>query len=198
MRATTERYEPEAIDLSGSQYTVEQTGKDENMRPEYEATDVTGDTVFSAVYNMYEKKDEFAFADADGTEICTVKAKDTWDIAGDYVLTDSHTGDDLVVLENDVSLFRDTWRVRGADDGSLLAEITSRGGLVTAGRKLLPLGGWIGHEYDITDAEGDSVGSIESEFAMFDEYEITITDASSVPTEAILMCTVVVDGIQAN
>jgi uncharacterized protein YxjI len=198
MRTTTERYEPAAIDLSGNQYTVEQTGKDENMRPEYEATNVTGDTVFSAIYNMYQKKDEFSFADGDGTEICAVKAEDAWDIAGDYVLADSRTGKDLVALENDVSLLQDTWRIRDADDGSLLAEISSRGGLITLGRTILPLGGWIGHEYEITDAEGDSVGSIESEFAVFDEYDITIADTSSVPTEAIVIGAVVIDGIQAN
>lgn len=198
MRTNTERYEPEAIDLSGNQYTVEQTGKDKNMRPEYEGTDVTGDTIFSGIYNMYQEKDEFSFVDVDGNEICTVEASGVLDIAGDYVLTDSHTGEDLVVLDNDLSLFQDTWRIRDAADGSLLAEVDSRGGFVTVGRKILPFGRWIGHEYEVTDAEGDVVGSIESEFAMFDEYEITITDTSSVPTEAILIGTAVIDGIQSN
>lgn len=198
MSPATERYEPEAIDLAGNQYTIEQTGKDENMRPEYAARDAAGDTIFSGRYEMYQAKDEFSFADADGNEIFTVTASGTWDVAGDYLLTDSHTGDDLVVLENDLSLLQDTWRIREAADGSLLAEINSRGGLVSVARKILPLGRWIGHEHVITDAEGDAVGSIESDFAIFDEYDVTISDTSSVPTAAIVIGTIVVDAIQGN
>lgn len=195
---TGPQHKPEAIDLSGTQYTVEQTGKDKNMRPEYAAKDVAGDTIFSGIYNMYQTKDSFSFVDPDGTELFTVTASGTWDIAGDYRLTDSHTEENLVILENDFSLFQDTWRVRDADDGSLLAEITSRGGLLTVGRKVLPLGQWIGHKYEITDAEGDAVGSIESDFALFDEYDITINDTSSVPTEPIVIGTIVIDAIQGN
>lgn len=198
MRTTRQQYQPEAIDLSGTQYTVEQTGSDTNMRPEYEARDAAGDTIFSGVYRMYQGKDEFPFVDADGTEIFTVTASGTWDVAGDYLLTDSHTGEPLVVLDNDFSLLQDTWRIRDADGGSLLAEINSRGGLVTVGRKLLPLGQWIGHAHEITDAEGDVVGSIESDFALLDEYEITLSDTSSVPTEAVVIGTIVIDAIQAN
>lgn len=198
MTTTTRRYEPEAVHLSGSQYTVAQTGKDKNMRPEYEATDASGDTVFTCVYRMYQGEDEFPFRDDEGDEIFVVKASGTWDVAGDYVLTDSRTGEDLLVLDNDLSLFQDTWRIRDVDDGSVLAEIDSRGGLVTVGRKLLPLGGWIGHEYEITDTEGDAAGSIESDFALFDEYDVTISDTSSVPTAAIVIGTVVIDAIQAN
>ncbi|SDF56133.1 hypothetical protein SAMN04488067_105199 [Halorubrum xinjiangense] len=37
------------IDLSGSQFTVEQTGSDQNFRPEYEDRDVTGETLFSLI-----------------------------------------------------------------------------------------------------------------------------------------------------
>jgi uncharacterized protein YxjI len=194
----TNQYQPEAVDLSSGQYVVAQTGKDKNMRPEYEAREVTGDTVFSGVYEMYRERDRFLFLDGDRNEIFTVTASGTWDIAGDYLLTDSRTGSDLVVLENDFSLLQDTWRIRDADDGSLLARVDSRGGLLAVGRKLLPGGRWIGHEYEITDAEGNAVGSIESEFAVFDEYEITISDTSSVPTAPVVIGTAVVDAIQAN
>lgn len=198
MSATTQQYKPEAIDLSGTQYTVAQTGKDSNMRPEYEAKNVAGETLFSGKYMMYQGEDEFSFVDTDEDEIFSVKASGSWDIAGDYLLTDKHTDDDFVILDNDFSLFEDTWRIRDADDGTVLAEINSRGGLVTAGRKILPLGHLIGHKYEISDAEGAVVGSIESEFAIFDEYNITITDTSSVPTEAIVIGTIVIDAIQGN
>ena len=197
---SSQQYGLSEIDLSGSQYTVEQTGRDTNFRPEYEARDVAGDTLFRTTYQMYEEKDEFPFVDADGTEICRVKAIDTWDIAGDYLLTDSRTDEDLVILDNDLSLLQDTWRIHDAEDESLLAEINSRGALVTLARKLLPVGQGIAHKYEITDSEGGSVGSIEGEFALFDfdQYEITLTDTSSVPTEPIVIAAIVIDAIQGN
>jgi len=198
--ADPQQYELSALDLSGSQYTVEQTGRDTNFRPEYEARDVTGDTLFRTTYRMYEEKDEFPFVDADGTEFCRVKAIDTWDIAGDYLLTDSHADEELVIFDNDLSLLQDTWRLRDVDDQSLLAEINSRGGLITLARKLLPAGQGIAHKYEITDSENNSAGSIEGEFALFDfdQYEITLTDTSSIPTEAIVIGAVVIDAIQGN
>jgi len=193
-----EQYEIAALGLSGTEYTVEQTGTDENLRPEFEARDVTGDTIFRCTYQMYEGNDSFPFVDTDGTELFTVEASESWDIAGDYLLRDSQTGEELVVLDNDFSLFQDTWRIRDADDESLIAEINSRGALFTVGRKILPVGQLIGHKFEITDAEGNSVGTIESGFAVFDQYEITINDRSSVPIDPIVAGAVVVDAIQGN
>ncbi|MFD1589364.1 hypothetical protein ACFR9U_20500 [Halorientalis brevis] len=197
MRAPQE-YEIAALDFSGTEYTVEQTGTDKNFRPEYEARDVTGETLFHCTHQMYESNDRFPFVDDDGTELFTVEASGKWDIAGDYLLTDSQTGEELVILDNDFSLFQDTWRIRDAEDESLLAEISSRGALYTVARKLLPVGQWIGHKFEVTDAEGNSVGTIESGFAVFDKYEITISDRSSVPLAPIVAGTVVIDGIQGN
>ena len=195
-----QQYELSALHLSGSQYTVKQTGRDTNLRPEYEARDVTGNMIFHTTYQMYEGKDEFPFVDADGTEICRVKAIDTWDIAGEYLLTDSQTDEELVIFDNDFSVSQDTWRLRDVEDQSLLAEINSRGGLITLARKLLPGGQGIAHKYEITDSEDNSVGSIKGEFALYDfeQYEITLNDTSSVPTEAIVIGTIVIDGVQTN
>lgn len=147
---------------------------------------------------MYEGEDEFPFLDTDENELFTVPAMGTWDIAGEYLLTDDQTGDDIVVLDNDVSLFQDTWRIRDAEDGSLLLEIGSRGGILTAARKILPMGRWIGHEFKVTDGDGTTVGTIESDFAIHDQYEIELRDSSSVPVTPILAGTVVIDAIQAN
>jgi uncharacterized protein YxjI len=193
-----QQYETTALNLSDSQYTVEQTGTDENFQPEYEARDVTGDTIFRCTHQMYEGNDTFAFLDTDGTELFTVEASGNWDIAGDYLLTDSQSGKELVVLDNDFSLFQDTWQIRDAEDESLIAEINSRGALFTVGRKILPVGQWIGHEFEISDAEGTAVGTIESGFAVFDQYEITVSDSSSVPIDPIVAGTVVIDAIQGN
>lgn len=195
---TTQRPEVTGIDLSGSQYTVEQTGSDQNFRPEYDAKDVTGETLFSGTYQMYEGKDRLSFVDPDGTEIFTVTAGGAWDIAGDYLLTDNQTGEEIVIFDNDLSLFQDTWRIRDPNDGSLLAEINSRGGAITLGRKILPVGQWIGHQYEISDSDGEPVGSIESGFAIFDEYEITFSDTSSVPVAPIVIGAIVIDAIQGN
>ncbi|MFC6864166.1 hypothetical protein ACFQGE_11945 [Halomicroarcula sp. GCM10025817] len=193
-----QQYAITALELSGSRYTVEQTGTDKNFQPEYEARDITGDTIFRCTHQMYEGNDTFPFLDTDGTELFTVEASGKWDIAGDYLLTDSQTGEELVVLDNDFSLFQDTWRIRDAEDESVLAEISSRGALFTMGRKILPVGQWIGHTFEITDAEGTAVGTIESGFAVFDQYEITISDSSSVPIDPIVAGTVVIDAIQGN
>lgn len=195
---TPRQYDVAGLGLSGSQYTVEQTGQDKNLQPEYEGKDVTGDTIFRCTYNMYEGKDTFPFVDADGNEMFTVEASGTWDIAGDYVLTDGQTDAPLVILDNDFSLFQDTWRIRDAEDESLLAEITSRGGLITVGRKLLPIGQFIGHTFEVTDPDGSSVGTIESDFAIRDQYDISISDSSSVPVDPIVAGTVVIDAIQGN
>lgn len=193
-----EQYEITGLGLAGTEYTVEQTGQDENFRPEYEARDVTGDTIFYCTYEMYEERDAFPFVDADGNELFTVEATGTWDIAGDYLLTDTQIGDELVILDNDISVLQDTWGIRDAADESLLAAITSRSALMTAARNLLPAGQFIGHHFDVTDADGASVGTIQSGFAVHDQYDIEIQDRSSVPIDPVLAATVVIDAIQAN
>jgi len=193
---TPQQYEITGLGLSGTEYTVEQTGQDKNFRPEYEAKDVTGDTIFRCTYNTYEGGTPFV--DAEDNELLTVAPSGTLDIAGDYLLTDSHTGADLVVLDNDVSFLQDIWRIRDPQDGSLIAKVTSGGGLVTAARKLLPVGQFIGHKFVIADADGNSVGTIKSDFSIRDQYEIKISDSSSLPIDPIVVGTVVIDAIQGN
>lgn len=195
---TPQQHEITGLDLSGTEYTVEQTGQDKNLRPEYEARDVTGDTIFRCTYNTYEGKDPSPFVDEDDNELLTVTSSGTLDIAGDYLLTDSYTDEDLVILDNDFSLLQDTWRIRDAEDGALIAKITSRGGLVTVGRKLLPVGQFIGHRFNIADVDGNSVGTIESGSAIRDQYEITISDSSSVPVDPVVAGTVIIDAVQGN
>jgi uncharacterized protein YxjI len=195
---TPARYEIAGLGLSGSEYVVEQTGQDGNFRPEYEARDVTGEPIFRCTYQMYEGNDRFPFVDADGDDLFTVEACGKWDVGGDYLLTDDRTGEELVVLDNDVSLLQDTWRLRDAEDESLLAEIESRGGFMTAARKLLPLGQFVGHRYGVSDPDGDSIGAIESDFAIHDQYDVTISDRSTLPVDPILAAAVVIDGIQGN
>jgi uncharacterized protein YxjI len=198
LMSTLQQYEVGTLGLSGSEFTVQQTGTDKNFRPEYEAKDVAGEPIFHCTHNMYEGTDSFPFVDTDGTELFRVEASGKWDIAGDYLLTDSQTGNEVVVLDNDLSLLQDTWRLRDPGDDSLIATISSRGTVYTLARKILPVGQWIGHEFEIRDADGNTVGTIQSDFAVFDEYELTLTDRSSVPVDPILAATVVIDAIQEN
>jgi uncharacterized protein YxjI len=189
-------YEITGLDLSGTEYTVEQTGQDENLRPEYVARDVTGDTIFHCTYQTYEGATRFV--DNEDNEVLTVTPSGSLDIAGDYVLKDSREEETVVVLDNNVSFLQDSWRIRDPTDGSLIGTVTSGGGLVTAARKLLPVGQFIGHTFEITDAEGNAVGTIESNFAIHDRYEIEMNDRSSVPIDPIVVGTVVIDAIQGN
>lgn len=71
------QYELSTLTLSGSQYTIEQTGRDTNLRPEYEARDVTGDTIVQTTSQPCDGTDEFSSIDAEKTEIGHMKSIDT-------------------------------------------------------------------------------------------------------------------------
>jgi uncharacterized protein YxjI len=192
--ASDREYDIAGIDLSDDSYTVEQS----LIRNKYVASDAAGDTVLRGKQKLFKLKEEFPFADADGNDVFTVKAGGIIDIAGDYLLTDARTGEDLVVLDNDFSVFQDVWTIRDARTDAELASITSRGALVTLARSILPFGELIPHRYEITDAEGRHVGSIDGQLSLRDRYEITVDDASTVPREPIVAAAMVIDAIQGN
>jgi len=192
--STGETYDIRGLDLSGDSYTVEQS----MIRNKYKAMDASGNVVLRGKQKMFKMKEEFPFTDGDGTDVFTVKAGGIIDVAGNYVLSDAQTGEDLVILDNDYSLLQDTWTVRDASDESKLAEINSRGALVTLARHYVPFGALIPHKYEITDAHGDHVGNIDGQFSLRDRYDITIDDASDVPKEPIVAAAMVIDAIQGH
>ena len=192
--ASDPKYDIAGIDLSDDQYTVEQS----LIRNKYRALDAAGNTILRGKQKLFRVKEEFPFADASGNDVFAVKASGIVDVAGDYLLSDTETGEDLVILDNDFSIFRDTWTIRDADSRTKLAEINSRGAVATLARRYLPFGEWIPHRYEITDADGNHVGSIRGQFSPRDRYEITIDDASSVPREPVLAAAMVIDAIQGN
>ncbi|MFW5934866.1 MAG: LURP-one-related/scramblase family protein [Halolamina sp.] len=185
-------YAIERIDLTDDRYTVEQG----LIRNKFRALDAEGNVVLRGKQKMLKLKEQFPFVDGDDEEVFEVNAGSVLDVAGDYTLTDSGTGDDVVVLDNDYSLLQDTWKIRDADTEAKLAEINSRGALTTLARNLLPLGELIPHEYEITDADGDHVGDIEGHVSLRDRYEVTVDDASDVPTEPVVAAAMVIDAIQ--
>ena len=187
-------YDIAGIELDDDSYTVVQGF----VRNKYKALDSEGNVVLRGKQKLMKLKEQFPFVDADGEDVFEVKAGGIVDIAGNYLLTDSRTGEDLVILDNDYSIFRDTWTIRDAETEAKLAEINSRGAGVTIARNVVPFGHFIPHKYEITDASGDHVGGIDGQFSLKDTYEITIDDASDVPKEAVVAAAMVIDAIQGN
>jgi len=187
-------YDITGLDLDDDSYTVEQS----LIRNKYRALDAAGNVVIRGKQKMFKLKEQFPFVDADDRPVFEVNATSIVDIAGDYVLSDSQTGEELVILDNDFSAFQDTWRIRDADTGDVLARIDSRGAAVTLARNLLPFGELIPHKYEITDATGGHVGNIAGQLASRDRYDITIDDSSDVPKEAVVAAAMVIDAIQGH
>jgi len=192
--AASDSIDISGIDLTDDSYTVEQS----LIRNKYKALDAAGNVVLRGKQKMLKAKEEFPFTDDDGNDVFTVTAGGIIDVAGNYVLSDAETGEDLVVLDNDFSIFQDTWTVRDAESESTLARIDSRGALVTLARHYLPLGTLIPHKYEITDADGGHVGHVAGRLSIRDRYDITIDDASTVPKEAVVAAAMVIDAIQNN
>ena len=182
------------VQLTDDSYVVEQS----LIRSKYKAMDKAGNVVIRGEQKMFKLKEEFPFVDANDNEVFTVKAGGIVDVAGNYILKDAQTGEDIVVLDNDYSILQDTWKIRDAKTEAKIAEINSQGALVTIARNVVPFGGWIPHKYEISDQDGRHVGNIDGQFSLKDRYEITIDDASDVPKEAVVAAAMVIDAIQGN
>jgi uncharacterized protein YxjI len=190
----TGSYEISGLELHDNTYEVQQA----LVRNKYKAMDARGNVVLRGKQKMFKMKEQFPFVGPDGQEVFEVNAGGIIDVAGNYVLTDSQTGQDLVILDNDYSALQDTWKIRDASDERKLAEINSRGAAVTLARNIIPFGGWIPHKYEITDAQGNHVGNIDGQLSLKDQYQITIDDASTVPKEPVIAAAMVIDSIQGN
>jgi uncharacterized protein YxjI len=187
-------YDISGVNLTDDRYVVEQA----LVRSKYKATDASGNTVLRGKKKKFKLKEEFPFTDGDGNDVFTVKASGIVDVAGDYVLSDAQTGEELVILDNDYSLLQDTWKIRDAGDERKLAELNSRGAVFTIARHYLPFGGMIPRKYEITDADGTEIGAIESQFSIGDTYEVRVDDTGSVPKEPVVAAAMVIDAIQGH
>ena len=181
-----------ALDLDGNSYTVEQS----LVRNKYVAYDGQGNVVLRGKQKLLKMKEEFPFVDGEGNEVFRVKAGGILDVAGNYAIEDAETGERVAILDNDYSIFQDTWKVRDGQTEEKLAEINSRGAVVTMARNLLPFGELIPHKYEISDQQGRHVGAIDGQLSLKDRYEVTIDDADSVPKEPVLAAAMVIDAIQ--
>jgi uncharacterized protein YxjI len=192
--SVTEPNDIQAVRLDHDEYTVVQS----LVRDKYRAEDPDGNVVLRGKQKMFKMKEEFPFVDGDGNEVFTVKAGGIVDVAGNYLLRDAETDEDVILLDNDYSAMQDTWTLRHPDTEAKIAEINSRGGAVTLARNLLPFGGVIPHKYEITDRDGNHVGEISGQLSVKDTYDIVIDDAGDVPKEPIVAAAMVIDAIQEH
>jgi uncharacterized protein YxjI len=192
---TTDGRAASSIDFEDDTYTVEQS----LIRNKYAAYDSAGELVLRSKQKMLKMKEEFPFVDSEGAEVFTVTAGGIIDVAGNYAITDAGTGEQVAVLDNDFSIFQDTWTIRDGRTEEKVAKITSRGALVTLARNLVPVvGPLIPHRYEITDREGAQVGRIDGQLSLRDRYDVTIEDPDAVPKDAVLAAAMVIDAIQGN
>lgn len=145
---------------------------------------------------MFKVKEEFPFVTGDGEDAFTVKAGGITDIAGNYTITDAGTGEEVVVLDEDFSLFVENWTVRDPETGEALATIRSKSKLLSVARHLVLLANLVPNRYEIFDPEGDHVGDITGQLSLKDTYTVTIDDASDVPKEAVLASACVLDALE--
>lgn len=183
-----------SIDFPDDEYTVVQS----LIRNKYRAYDSSGNVVLQGKQKMFKLKEEFPFVDGDGNPAFTVKAGGILDVAGNYVLTDDATGEPVVVLDKNWTFFVDRWKLRDPETESLIATIESKSKVVAALRHFVSLFQILPHKYEIVDADGDHVGSIDGKFAFKDKYVIRVDDASDVPKEAVVAAAMVIDAIEGN
>jgi len=189
---SSSRYDISTVDLDDDRYEVKQS----MIRNKYVVRDSAGDVVLRGKQKMFKMKEEFPFVTGDDEDAFSVKAGSIMDIAGNYTITDSGTGEEVVVLDEDYSLFVENWTIRDPDTGEALATIKSKNKLLSALRHLFSAANLVPNKYEIFDADGGHVGDIEGKFSMRDAYTVTIDDASDVPKEAVIAAACILDALE--
>ncbi|WP_435092974.1 hypothetical protein [Halorubrum sp. N11] len=185
-------YDISTVDLDDDRYEVTQSV----VRNKYTVRDSAGDVVLRGKQKMFKLKEEFPFVTGDGDDAFSVKAGGIMDIAGNYAITDAGTGEEVVVLDEDYSLFAENWTIRDPDTGEALATIRSKNRLFSALRHLVSVANLVPNKYEIFDADGGHVGDIEGKFSLRDAYTVTIDDANDVPKEAVIATACVLDALE--
>ena len=186
------RYDISTLELNGDRYEVTQS----LIRTKYVVRDSVGDVVLRAKQKLFKLKEEFPFVTGDGDEAFTVKASGILDVAGSYAIIDAGTGSEVVVLDEDFSLFSERWTVRDPESGAALATINSKSRFLSVLRHVLSAANLVPNNYEIRDADGDHVGDIEGKFSLRDAYTVTVDDASDVPKEAVVASACVLDALE--
>lgn len=187
-----DRYEISTIDLSDDRYEVKQSA----VRNKYTVRDGAGNVVLRGKQKMFKMKEEFPFVTGDGADAFTVKAGGILDVAGNYAIVDAGTGEEVVVLDEDFSLFVENWTIRDPETGTPLATIRSKSKPLSVLRHLVSVANLVPNKYEIFDADGDHVGDIEGKFSLRDAYTVSIDDASDVPREAVIASACILDALE--
>mgnify|MGYP000592670220 FL=1 len=185
-------YDISTVDLDGDRYEVKQSA----IRNKYVVRDSSGEVVLRGKQKMFKMKEEFPFVTGDDEDAFTVKAGGIMDVAGNYAITDAGTGEEIVVLDEDFSLFVENWTIRDPDTGDSLATIRSKSKPLAVLRHLVSVANLVPNKYEIFDANGDHVGDIEGQFSLRDTYTVSIDDASNVPKEAVIAAACVLDALE--
>ena len=186
------KYDISTVSLTDDRYEVKQS----LVRNKYAVRDSAGDVVLRGKQKMFKLKEEFPFVTGDDEDAFSVKAGGIVDIGGNYAIVDAGTGEEVVVLDEDYSLFVENWTVRDPDSGEALATIKSKNKLLSGLRHLVGAANLIPNKYEIFDADGGHVGDIEGQFSMRDAYTVTIDDASGVPKEAVIAAACILDALE--
>jgi uncharacterized protein YxjI len=185
-------YSFSTVDLSDDEYVVKQS----LIRNKYVVRDSAGDVVLRGKQKMFKMKEEFPFVTDDDEDAFSVKAGGIMDIAGNYAIRDAQTDAEIVVLDEDFSIFVENWTLRDPDTGESLATIQSKSKLISALRHLSSLANLVPNKYEIFDADGNHVGDIKGAFSLRDAYTVTIDDTSSIPREAVIAAACILDALE--
>ncbi|MGB9964146.1 hypothetical protein [Halobacterium hubeiense] len=185
-------YDISTVDLDDDRYEVKQS----LIRNKYAVRDSGGDVVLRGKQKLFKLKEQFPFVTGDGEDAFSVKAGGIVDVAGNYVIVDAGTGEEVVALDEDLSLFVENWTVRDPETGEPLATIRSKSKPLSALRHVVGLANLIPNKYEIFDADGDHVGDIRGKFSLRDAYTVTVDDASGVPREAVVAAACILDALE--
>jgi len=180
------------VDLTDDYYEVTQSV----IRNKYVVRDSAGDVVLRGKQKLFKLKEQFPFVTADGEDAFSVNAGGIMDIAGNYTIVDAGTGEDVVVLDENLSLFVEHWTIRDPETGEALATIRSKNKLLSALRHLVSAANLVPNKYEIFDADGVHVGNIDGQFSLRDTYTVSIDDAGTVPKEAVLATACILDALE--
>lgn len=190
--ARSNQYDITRLALTDEEYVVEQS----LFRNKYEVTDMEGAVVLKGKQKMLKMKEEFPFVDGGGEEVFTVKADSVLDVAGSYTLVDAATDEAVVVLDEELSLFVEDWKIRDPETEDVLARVESKNKLASALRTVSDYARLIPNKYEIFDGDGEKVGEIAGEFSIKDRYTVSIGMDADVPREAVMAAACVLDALE--
>ena len=193
MAESSERDVIGGIDLSGDRYVIKQS----YIRSKYRVEDGDGNTVLKGKKKRFKIKEEFPFTSPDGDVVFRIKAKNVFDVAGDYTLVDEESGDAFAVIEKEWTMFKHVYHIR-SPDGQRWATIESESAMVMAAKELIGVLGLLPHSYSISTPSGERIGTIKEEFTLRDVYTVELGDSGDAPREAILAAAIAIDALEEN